>query len=200
MSLESKVKKVGSVARWAAPYKYVPFEDHLKIARQSNEVRDIFEETDPRYHSELEERLAYHLDHTRQENRRLKYLGATADTLDKALVPVDIVADAAGILAGLGYAVSLGKEILEAPVKIANTVYYAAKTKEFGAIVKDLGYELLSFIVPGSLLDLTNRYSQRVDKYVAKEAVRRFIKEVKARKENKKTTLVDITEEFQKAA
>ena len=36
MSLESKVKKVGSVARWAAPYKYVPFEDHLKIVRQSS--------------------------------------------------------------------------------------------------------------------------------------------------------------------
>jgi hypothetical protein len=58
-------------------------------------------------------------------------------------------------------------------------------------------------LVPGSLLDLTNRYSDRVDNYVAKEASRRFVKEFKHYKENKKKpTLDDIGEDtaFQKAA
>ena len=174
-------------------------QSYLDRARTYKEVEEIFKETDEKYHGDLERRLLYHIDEVRKENKRLKYFGKTPDTIDRLLVPIDVIADAAGILTGIGYGISVGKELVEAPFKIANTLYYTAKTKEYTSPLKDLGYELLSFVVPGSLLDLTNRYTNRVDKYMVKEAVRRFVKEAKD-KSKKKPSLVDITEELRQAA
>ncbi len=196
MALERLVKTAKGLKNYVVPTKFEPFEDQLKRIRDDATVKSIFNGTDSKYHNQLEDRLRYHLSETRAENRRLKYFGATVDTIDKSLVPLDTFADAAGILTGIGYGISVGKELLELPFKIANTLYYTVKTREYTTPVKDLGYEVASFVVPGSLLDLTNRYSERVDKYVTKEAIRRFEKEVRAIKAKKPQKLVDIAEEF----
>lgn len=208
-NLESKVRNVKTkadkivragkaVGGYVAPYKYTPFEEHLEQARKYEGVEDILDQYTGQDREFLENRLSYHLEETRLENKRLKYTGATTDLIDKKLVPLDIIADASSFIGGGGYGISAAKEMVELPVKLFNTIYYAKKTKDYKAILTDGLYEVASFIVPGSLLDLTNRYSNRVDKYVAKEAARRFVKEAKS---SKKGNVVRITEEFdQKAA
>ena len=190
MSLEDKIDKTKT--------RNNKLEDYLAIAKEYSDVKSIFNSANPKELSSLEKRLVYHVEEVSKENRKLRYFAKTADTVDRVLVPIDALADAAGILTGIGYGISVSKELLEAPFKIANTLYYTAKTKEYLTPMKDLGYELLSFVIPGSLLDLTNRYIKRADKYTIKEAVRRFVKEVKDKKE--KPTLVDIAEEFRQAA
>jgi hypothetical protein len=207
MSLESKVKgvrKVGgkvaragkAVASIAPSVKYVPFEEHFEQATRYKGVEDILDQYSGEDRKYLEGRLRYHLEGTRHENRRLRYSGGITDIVDSALVPVDVVADAGKIIGGIGYGISAAKELAEMPFKLFNSIYYAKKTGDYKSLIKDGLYEVASFLVPGSLLDLTKRYSKRVDKYVAKEAARRFVKEVKDKQKGEASNIVRITEEF----
>ena len=76
MGIEERIDKTISTTKntmdYIAPYKYVPFNEHLEQIKKYSDVQEIFNETDPKYHKDLENRLMYHLENTRKENRRLR--------------------------------------------------------------------------------------------------------------------------------
>jgi len=108
----------------------------------------------------------------------LKKFGKYVDTIDRALFPIDAIADYFKIFAGFGAAISATKELIEMPIKFLYDLYYIGKTGNVGAIVKDAIYEFGSWFLPGSVLDLTNRYLRRAEKDTIKYALDNFFEKV----------------------
>ncbi len=122
------------------------------------------------------EELKYAVRDAYTENLRLRRLAGYVDTIDKLLIPFDIVADYMKFMGGIGYGLSTGKEIIEAVFKLPYITYYAVKTGDIVGSVTHLLYEGLSWFIPGSVLDLTNRYAKQADKYIAQTAANKFSK------------------------
>lgn len=120
------------------------------------------------------EELKYAVRDAYTENLRLRRLAGYVDTIDKFLVPFDIVADYMKIMGGIGYGLSTAKEIVEAAFKLPYIAYYATKTGDLVGAVTNLIYEGLSWFIPGSVLDLTNRYAKQADKYIVQTAAKKF--------------------------
>lgn len=136
------------------------------------------------YRALLEECVKESYYHTSNLRRFGKYV----DTIDRALFPIDVVADYFKIFVGFGAAISATKELIEMPIKFLYDLYYAGKTGNVGAMVKDAIYELGSWFIPGSLLDLTNRYLRRAEKDAIKYAVKDFFEKVYKTSEKKEIT------------
>lgn len=132
------------------------------------------EEERRRLRGRLEELIA----EAAADDWHLKVLAAGADTIDKFLVPLDAVGDLLLFVGGPGIVTNAVKEALELPAKVINTLYYAYRTGDLSVLWKDLFYELASILVPGSVLDLTNRYARRADRYIAGRAARSLLDEL----------------------
>lgn len=207
MSLVSKVEKAGKIAgkaaTWAVPaLKQRSLDNLLDEAKRDINVKDTLTSSPSQDEYNMrEERLRYHLERTIEETHNLYRFAKLVDTYDKALVPVDAVADYMKIMGGVGYGLSAAKEIVEAPAKIAYNAYYLGKTRDVRGLMYNVIYEGLSFLLPGSLLDLTNHYLKQADKYTVKKAVSRFLKEIEERKaKEKETRKPGLEEALRKAA
>ncbi|HLD13023.1 MAG TPA: hypothetical protein VJB87_05550 [Candidatus Nanoarchaeia archaeon] len=178
MSLLNKLRDAG---KWAVPALVSPnVDDQLAKAKSYDPVRLALQGSKSRdEYNRLEDVLRHHLVDTNAENGRLHHFAGLLDTYDHALVPVDAVADYMKIMGGSGFALSAAKEIVEAPAKMAYNSYYLGKTHDLMGFLKNIVYEGLSFLLPGSLLDLTNRYVHQADKYAVKQAVDRFDRDAK---------------------
>ncbi|GEM_PF-4514485 len=178
MSLLDKLKDAG---KWAVPvFKTPNLEEQLAAAKTYEPVKALLARAGSRQeYDNLEARLRQHIEGVNYDHRNLYRFAKLVDTYDKALVPVDVVADYMKIMGGIGYGLSAGKEIVEAPAKIAYNAYYVGKTKDLRGFLYNILYEGLSFFLPGSLLDLTNHYLKQAEKYTVKNAVKRFVDEVK---------------------
>lgn len=124
----------------------------------------------------LEECVTESYHHTSNLRRFGKYI----DTIDRALFPIDSVADYFKIFSPVpfGAGISAAKELIEMPIKFLYDLYYVGKTGNIGAVVKDAIYEFGSWFIPTSVLDLTNRYLRRAEKDTVKYAVDAFFKKV----------------------
>ncbi len=183
----SLIKKIEDAAKWTVPvFKRPDLEEQLKKAKEYDEIKEILSNAkDEREYGFLERKLKDHISGVNDENSNLYTFAALVDTFDKALVPVDVVADYMKIMGGVGYGISAGKELIEAPVKLVYSSYYLGKTKDLIGFLGNIIYEGLSFFLPGSLLDLTNRYLKQAEKYTLKTAVKRFVENTKKAKEEK---------------
>ena len=130
----------------------------------------------PAYRDELK----YAVRDAYTENLRLRKLSGYVDTIDKFLVPFDIVADYMKIMGGVGYGLSTAKEIIEGVFKLPYIAYYAIKTGDLTGSIGSLIYEGLSWFITGSILDLTNRYAKQADKYIAQTAAKKFTQGLEA--------------------
>ncbi|MDO8628162.1 MAG: hypothetical protein Q7R56_00210 [Nanoarchaeota archaeon] len=178
MSLLDKMKSTG---KWLVPAAVdANVDEQLVRAKSYAPVRDALQSSKsrPEYQS-LESLLRGHIVDVNAENKRVHYFAGLVDTYDKALVPIDVVADYMKIMGGVGFALSAGKEIVELPAKLAYNSYYLGQTHDLKGFLYNLVYEGLSFLLPGSLLDLTNHYVHQADKYAVKTAVDRFNRDVK---------------------
>lgn len=186
----SLVDKVKDVAKWTVPVLKQPnLEEQLTKAKGYDDIRNVLAQARSKQeYDSLEARLRQHIEGVNYENRNLYRFAKLVDTYDKALVPVDVVADYMKIMGGVGYGISAAKELVEAPVKAAYSAYYLGKTKDLKGFLYNIVYEGLSFFVPGSLLDLTNHYVKQAEKYTVKTAVKRFIEEVKKPQEVRSIT------------
>lgn len=126
----------------------------------------------------LRQQLGYAVMDTYAENQNLRRMAGYVDIADKALVPFDAVFDYMKIMGGVGYGLSAAKEIVEAVFKLPYMLYYGIKTGDIIGSIGNLLYEGLSWFVPGSLLDLTNRYADQAEKYIAKTASEKFLASV----------------------
>ena len=178
MSLLDKLKDAG---KWAVPVFNTPnLEQQLAAAKAYEPVKALLARADSKEaYDSLEARLRQHIEGINYDTRNLYRFAKIVDTYDKLLVPVDVVADYMKIMGGIGYGLSAGKELAEAPVKLAYNAYYLGKTKDLRGFLYNLVYEGLSVFLPGSLLDLTNHYLKQAEKYTVKNAVQRFVDEVK---------------------
>jgi len=110
-----------------------------------------------------------------KENKFMRNFATVVDVWDKLLVPVDVAGDYMKIVGGAGYGISTAKEIAEMAVKLPYMIYFTAKTKKVRLTAFNLGYEALSFLVPGSVLDLNNMYVREADEYIVERAKERFL-------------------------
>lgn len=190
----SLTKKIEEAVKWTLPvFKKPNLEEQLKKAKEYSGIKEILANAkDEREYGFLERRLKDHIDNVNNENSNLYNFAKLVDTYDKALVPIDVVADYMKIVGGVGYGISAAKELVEAPVKLAYSSYYLGKTKDLMGFLGNIVYEGLSFFLPGSLLDLTNHYLKQAEKYTLKTAVNRFVDYVKKKKIDKEE-LKDIT-------
>src|SRR3989344_3177149 len=162
-------------------------DDLLGEAKKDAGVKDFLTQSPSMDEYRLrEERLRYHLERMAEETKNLYRFAKLVDTYDRALVPIDVVADYMKIMGGIGYGLSAGKEIVEAPVKAAYDLYYLGKTRDLKGFLYNIIYEGLSFLLPGSVLDLTNRYMKQADKHTVKKAVYQFLKEGKEKRKEEK--------------
>lgn len=122
----------------------------------------------------LKDELKYAVRDTYTENLRLRKFAGYVDTIDKFLVPIDMVADYMKIMGGVGYGISTAKELIEGIFKLPYIVYYTIKTGDIVGAIGNLIYEGLSWFIPGSILDLTNRYARQADKYIVNTAAKKF--------------------------
>ncbi len=178
MSLLDKLKDAG---KWAVPVFNTPnLEQQLAAAKTYEPVKALLARADSKEaYDSLESRLRQHIEGANHDHRNLYRFAKLVDTYDKALVPVDVIADYMKIMGGIGYGLSAGKELVEAPVKMAYNAYYLGKTGSLRGFLYNILYEGLSFFLPGSLLDLTNHYLNQAEKYTVKTAVGRFVEEQK---------------------
>jgi hypothetical protein len=177
------IKEIGKrIARWAVPIdtkapSNTKLEDLVdKVVSENEVVRSIISKN-PERDSEIRRQLGYIIQDCYNENKNLRRLSQYIDTMDKTLVPVDVLADYLKLFFGVGgYSLSAGKEMIEMGPKLAYVAYYTSKTKDFVGSLGNLLYEGLSWFIPGSLLDLTNRYVKQAEKYVLKNATAKFLK------------------------
>lgn len=171
-------KGIKRISSWAVPTESRLDKDGLDgvvdhIIKTNRKVRDIFS-TNPDRGDRLRKELEYAVLDAYDENHRLRKLAGYIDTMDKALVPVDVIADYMKIMGGVGYGLSTAKELVEMGPKLLYLAYYLKKSGDLVGVVGDLAYEGLSWFLPGSLLDLTNRYANQAEKYVLKTASSKF--------------------------
>lgn len=166
-------------AQWAVPASSRLSESDLEakvdsIIRDNSEVRTAFM-GNPDKGESLRRNLGYAVLDSYEDNHNLRRFASYIDTFDKSLVPIDAVADYTKVVGGIGFFLSTMKEGIEMIPKLAYMAYYTAKTKDLIGTVKDLAYEGLSFLIPCSILDLTNRYVKNAEKYVLKNAANKFL-------------------------
>lgn len=139
---------------------YAPFNypDNLK-----NRVRERL--STPISNRALERTLA----EEKKEWKLAKLAGATIDTIDKTLYPIDLIADLL-----FHHKITLMKEAVEAPFKIANTLYVSKKTGDPTIKAKDLAWEGASITPYLGVMNLTNRYSTRIDDIVVDRTVKKL--------------------------
>ncbi|MBU0472068.1 MAG: hypothetical protein KKF89_02060 [Nanoarchaeota archaeon] len=169
------------VAKWIVPIDTkTPSGEKLealveKVISENKEVRQVFK-TSIEKNDYLRTNLKYSIQDSYEYHKNLRRFSQYIDTIDKTLVPIDIVADTVSAIAyPIGVGVSWLKEMVELGPKIAYLAYYTAKTKDFVGAMGSLLYEGISSIMPGSLLDLTNKYTKQADKYVLKRAANDFL-------------------------
>lgn len=156
-------------------FPFGPSPDGLaRRVRRRSDVADRIEAAEAADRARLEALLRDVARQTRERHRVLRGLAGVADTIDKFLVPVDMVADALLFL-GVGLGPNALKEALEWPLKVVHSIHYARTSGDWNAPLRDLAYELASVLVPGSVLDLTNRYANRADRFVEERVARRFL-------------------------
>ncbi|MBI3051531.1 hypothetical protein HYY74_03670 [Candidatus Woesearchaeota archaeon] len=131
----------------------------------------------------LRDRLKSSVMDTYAENENLRRMAGYVDVADKLLVPIDVVADYMKIMGGVGYGLSAAKEIAEAAFKLPYMAYYTVKTGDVVGTLGNLLWEGLSWLIPGSLLDLTNRYANQADSYIERTSADKFVKLYSAEKE-----------------
>jgi len=179
-----KLKKVANAtkktAKWAVPVSKNS-EAQIKTALGEKEVRNALEEYMQRGgdYDKFVEGLMYDIEIENYKHRRLRGTATALDTTNKALVPVDVTLDAFGIFAGVGTG---AKAILTAgkmPAYLAYNTYYALNTGDVGGAVKNLGWEAISWLVPGSLTHLIKRYTKQADAYSAKQGGKNYAKRIK---------------------
>lgn len=192
-----KLKTIGNAtkktARWAVPVSK-DIERQMKTALGEKEVRNALEEYTERGggYEEFLSGLKYEIEVENYKHRRLRGTAAALDTTNKALVPVDATLDAFGIFAGVGTG---AKAILTAgkiPGYLAYDTYYALNTGDVKGAIKNLGWEAISWLVPGSLTHLINRYTEQADEYSAKNGGKNFANRVK---KNLDAKIIQTTEE-----
>ncbi|MBI4452360.1 hypothetical protein HY637_02950 [Candidatus Woesearchaeota archaeon] len=165
------------VFKWMFPFASM---DESRLESTVNQIIDNYQDIRVRISKDpaLKEQLRYSVRDTYTENFNLRRLGGYVDTLDKFLVPIDMVADYMKIMGGVGFGISTLKEIVEASFKLPYIAYYTAKTGDLVGAVTSLIYEGLSWFVPGSLLDLTNRYAKQADKYLVNTSAKKFLESI----------------------
>lgn len=173
-------KGVAKRAVKAAIPKEKSLEEIVNSASKDRKIKKFLEkqpaDRQKEYRALLEEcvRESYH------RTSNLRRFGKYVDTIDRALFPIDSVADYFKIFSPVpfGAGISAAKELIEMPIKFLYDLYYVGKTGNVGAIVKDSIYEFGSWFIPTSVLDLTNRYLRRAEKDTIKYAVDAFFKKV----------------------
>ena len=100
----------------------------------------------------------------RHDLRNLKNFAGVVDTIDKALIPVDVSSDVL-LVAGVGIPLYIIEAAAEYGVKLGYLAYHIRKTGNWVDALKHIGYEALTEIPGiGAVGDLTNRYSNSVEK------------------------------------
>jgi len=188
MAVKDYLPKAKWFANWAVPIDAsIPTDSRLeeivdRVVANDKNVRNVFEQS-PGKEAGLKKQLGYIIQDSYHENRNLRRMSQYIDTMDKALIPFDVLADSLSLFGGpLGISLSAGKELIEMAPKLAYMTYYTSKTKDFVGAVGNLFYEGLSWFLPGSLLDLTNRYVKQAEKYLLKDAADRFLGKVDLKK------------------
>ena len=179
-----KLKKVANAtkktAKWAVPVSKNS-EAQIKTALGEKEVRNALEEYMQRGgdYDKFVEGLMYDIEIENYKHRRLRGTATALDTTNKALVPVDVTLDAFGILAGVGTGARAILTAGKMPAYLAYDTYYALNTGDVGGAIKNLGWEAISWLVPGSLTHLINRYTKQADVYSAKQGGKNYTKRIK---------------------
>jgi len=195
--VKPKKNKIKKAMEYVAPFMQPRREEQLsqayQLAVQNPDVRRAFTEATPEQQKALINRLSYHINAARRGTRLLRYSAGIVDTIDKlAIVPEDA---AEGSI--IGYPIGIALKLAQLPLKALHSLHYAVKAREPTAPVRDAAWETASLVVPGNVLDLTNRYAARAINYVPHHAARGFISELKGNnKKKKKNGFIDIAEGF----
>ena len=161
-----------------ADYIFPP--DNMDSSKLESTINSIMEK-DPAVRADIDRNtsrkrdLEYAILDTHRENRNLLKMAAYIDSIDKSLVPFDAVADVMKIFGGVGYGLSAGKELGEHVFKLPYIAYYTLRTGNVVQSIGNLLYEGMSWFIPGSLLDLTNRYIKQAQEYLEKTAAKKFL-------------------------
>ena len=175
-TLSNATKKT---AKWAVPI-FKDIDSQIKEALGEREVRNALEDYIGRGgdYSRFIDGLRYEIGIENYKHRRLRGTATALDTTNRALVPVDTTLDAFSLFAGVGTG---AKAILTAgklPVYLAYDTYYALNTGDIIGAAKNLGWEAISWLVPGSLTHLISRYTKQADSYAARKGGKNFAKRI----------------------
>jgi hypothetical protein len=189
---KNKLAKVaGYIAPFRQPKKEVQISQAYQLAVQNPEVRQAFAQATPEQQKALIQRLAYHVQAARRGTRLLRYSAGLVDTVDKLAIPAEDAAEGSV----LGYPIGIALKLAQMPIKALHSLHYAVKAREPTAPIRDAIWETASLVVPGHVLDLTNRYAARAVTYVPHHAAKGFITELRG-KNKKKKGFIDIAEGF----
>jgi len=96
-------------------------------------------------------------------------------------MPIDAGLDAAGVLAGIGFAAKGLLTALKLPFYALYNAYYAGKTHDVKGAIKNFGYEAVSWMTPGSLPHAFNYYTHQAEDYAAEKGAERFLNSLERR-------------------
>jgi len=123
--------------------------------------------------------LRAYLEQVYSENYKLRNFARTVDSANRATIPIDAALDYFNIMGGVGYAAKGLKTLAMLPGYLAYDLYYTAKTKDLlGGLVINPVYEILSWASLGALPHVLAKYSKQADKYMVKEASKRFLSKI----------------------
>jgi hypothetical protein len=183
--ISGAVKATSKTAKWAAPIlRGVNLNKQVDQALKRKDIQKELENY-PEDVTNFREKLKEYINYENIKNSRLEKIAKTIDTGNKALVPVDATLDAFNILGGVGYAARGLVSLAKLPAYIAYNTYYLGKTGDVKGAVKNVGYELASWLSPGSLPHLLNYYTRQAEKYAVKEGSKKFLKSLRKRRKRR---------------
>ena len=84
-------------------------------------------------------------------------------------------------MGGMGSGARALLTLIKSPGYLAYDAYYLGKTGDILGTLGNIAYEGVSWLAPGALTHLINRYSHQADRYIIREASERFLKSLEDR-------------------
>ena len=190
-------KGARKVGEWAVPTDSL--DDLVEKALNNKDVKQTVDEAVSEHgysKDELEDRLRSYIEKEREDTKGMRYLSLTLDSANKAMVPLDSALDYLNVMGGAGAGSRALLTLVRSPGYLAYDAYYLGKTHDLKGTLGNLAYEGLSWLSPGALPHLLNRYSHQASKYIVDSASDRFVNSLKGRlDEGEEDKIIDIPSE-----
>lgn len=170
----SKMKTLKKVGKWAVPTSG-GLEKLVDKVMQDPKMKNLIEKTG-NSREVLERMVRQESEKVYDDTKNLRRFATVLDTANKATVPVDATLDYFNLMGGVGTGARAVKTIATSPGYLAYDAYYLGKTGDLLGTLGNIAYEAVSWLSPGGLSHLWNRYTRQADKYMAKE-VKKSVKE-----------------------